>query len=157
MMCLHKNVPEILCAALIACCFLFVLLMWLQVPVFKKMFSCESGSLGVTWVEELKARRQKLCFSALERNMNHSVFVLTCTAEDVCVAGVFSFSHGEITGEKWHSEMKVEPQVKPGFTLSAESGRKPKLSRGGNEGSCNLRTISPKISRSCLFTPRHHT
>lgn len=42
----------------------------------KSMFSSENGSLGVTWVEDLKEIRLKRYVSALKRNMNLSVFSL---------------------------------------------------------------------------------
>ncbi len=73
--------------------------------------------MGVACFEELKGIRLKLCFSALERNMNQSVFffLTCCIVADVCVVCGFSLLYEDIKGEKKHSAVNREPQQKLSF------------------------------------------
>lgn len=109
--------------------------------------------MGAARVEDLKAIRLKLCFSALERNMNQSAFFfslsLTCTVRDVCVVcGFFPSYIEEIKAEKRRSAVNQEPQLESGFAASAGFSvfffyiKKHINTNPPHEGSCNLRNTS---------------
>lgn len=111
--------------------------------------------MGAARVEDLKAIRLKLCFSALERNMNQSAFFffslsLTCTVRYVCVVcGFFPSYIEEIKAEKRRSAVNQEPQLESGFAASAGfSGffffyiKNHINTNPPHEGSCNLRNTS---------------